>query len=183
MEVLFGIDTYLFLAVNHLPHTEFLNLIARVLSGIGQWGVIWIVLAIFLFFREEVQNRLFFIPFISVGVMSAASEFLLKWIVARPRPYVEMGAIILDTPGNYSFPSTHATIAFAYAYLISYVEPKWRVWVYFLSVCISLSRMYLGVHYAFDVIGGALIGILIGMCGTKIELNKILTKSDIKRPS
>ena len=169
MDFLISLDTNLFLAINHLPHTAVLNMIARGFSGIGHWGLIWIVVAILLFYREEIRDHLFFIPFIAVGAVGMISEFMIKWIIARPRPYVEMGAIILDTPGNYSFPSTHATLAFAFAYVCSHIEPTLRVWMYVLALCISFSRVYLGAHYVFDVIGGALLGTYIGNCVIALE--------------
>ncbi len=169
MDFITTLDTYLFLAINHLPHTVLLDTLARGFSGIGHWGFVWFLVAIGLFYREEIKDHLFFIPFIAVGIFGVLSEFIIKLIIARPRPYSEMGAIILDTPGNYSFPSTHATLAFAFAYVCSHVEPKLRVWMYLLAVFISFSRIYLGVHYMFDVLGGALLGTGIGYAVTAIE--------------
>ena len=163
MEYLTAIDQPLFLLINHLPHNVIFDAVASGLSGIGQWGGIWFVLAAILFFREEKRDHWFFLPFVISGLLgSILSEILIKFLVARPRPAIEMGAIILANPGNYSFPSTHTTLAFAMAYILSREEPSLRRWFYTLAIFISLSRIYLGVHYPVDVVSGALLGTIIG---------------------
>ena len=98
------------------------------------------------------------------------SEFIIKFIVSRPRPSIDMGAIIVGGGVyGYSFPSTHATIAFALAFVFSNVEPKLRRWFYLLAVAIGFSRIYLGVHYPFDVLAGALIGSGIGILSLRVN--------------
>jgi undecaprenyl-diphosphatase len=163
MEYLTAIDQSLFLLINHLPHNVLFDAVAGGLSGIGQWGGIWFIFAAILFFREEERDHWFFLPFVISGFLgSIFSEILIKFLVARPRPALEMGAIILTNPGNYSFPSTHTTLAFAMAYILSREEPKLRRVFYGLAILISLSRIYLGVHYPFDVLSGVILGLAIG---------------------
>jgi undecaprenyl-diphosphatase len=156
-------DQALFHVVNDLPHTAFLNDIARFFSGIGSWGAIWFFIAVILFFREEKKDHWFFLPSIlATGMGILLSEILLKNIIMRPRP---PGAYLLD----YSFPSTHATIAWAMAYVLWREDKKLRPWLIILATLISLSRIYLGVHYPSDVIAGSLIGIGIGLFSLWVE--------------
>ncbi len=169
LDTLISIDRYFFLLINHLPHSFVSDAIARGLSGVAQWGIVWIVFSIVIFFREEIKDHMFFFPFILVGILSIVSEYILKWIIARPRPSVDMGAIILATPGNYSFPSTHATLSFAFAYIFSYVDKKSAPWVYAIAICVSFSRVYLGVHYPLDVLSGAVLGSAIGILARAME--------------
>jgi len=167
---LLSLDEKLFLAINHAPHTPIANIIALTLSGIGQWGLVWILIAAVLFIREEKRDRWFFLPSVVTLALSASlSDLVLKFFIARPRPSEIIGAIILTNPGNSSFPSTHATLAFAMAYVLSHVEPALTKWFYVLAVCISLSRIYLGVHYPLDIVGGMILGTAIGWVSVKVE--------------
>ncbi len=170
MSLLQSLDISLFLAINHLPHPSIVNDLARFLSGIGQWGAIWFILAVILFFREEKRDHWFFAPFIFSSIIGwVVSEVILKWLVRRPRPSVDIGAIILTKPGNFSFPSTHATLAWAMAYLLSREEPRLRWLFYTLAICICLSRIYLGVHFPTDIIAGGLIGWGIGWSAVQLD--------------
>lgn len=157
-------DTSLFLAINHLPHTAITDAIALALSGAGSAGLIWFALAGWLFLREERKHHSFFLP---IGCAGAASGIIvnaiLKPLVARPRPDVSLPAIIVgETSWGYSFPSGHATMAFAGAVVLSKTEPRWRWALYTLAILISLSRIYLGQHYPLDVAAGAGLGWSIG---------------------
>lgn len=157
-------DTQVFFLINHLPHTNLTNAAALALSGVGTAGLIWFVIAAVLFVREEKKDRWFFLPFAAAGAVSwFFVEMVAKPLVARSRPGLEAGAIIVGGGGDgFSFPSGHATIAFAMAVVLSRKKPKWKWMFYMLAVLISLSRIYLGVHYPLDVFFGALLGWGIG---------------------
>lgn len=164
MNVLLSLDQQLFLFINHLPHTLVTDSIAKFFSLIGTAGFIWLVIGGLLFLKEERKHHSFFVPIVAAGAGSyVLVELILKPLVGRLRPTLEMGAIIVgNQKPDFSFPSGHATIAFAMAGVLSAYEPKFRTWFYALAVCISLSRIVVGVHYPLDVIAGAVFGWGIG---------------------
>lgn len=176
MELLLTLDHQLFFFINHLPHTVLLNALGVGLSAIGAAGIIWLILGVILFIREEKRDHLFFAPILASAAASwVLVEKIIKPFIARPRPTLEMGAIILgNNLADYSFPSGHATIAFAMAVVLSRKEPKWKWMFYTLAVLISLSRIYLGVHYPLDVVFGAFLGWGIGI--TSLQLSSYLQK-------
>jgi undecaprenyl-diphosphatase len=173
LDQLLLLDRFLFFAINHLPHPELLDNSAQLFSGIGEWGLVWFVFACLLFIREEKRNHLFFFPVLIAGFSAwAVSEYIIKFLVSRPRPSIDFGAIIVGGGAyGYSFPSTHATIAFALAYVLSAIELKFRRWFYLLAIFIGFSRIYLGVHYPLDVVSGAFIGWLIGFFSIRLNVH------------
>lgn len=164
MSALLSLDQQIFLIINHLPHAAFLDGFMLLVSGVGTYGIIWLIVGGWLIVREERKDHQFWIPLLT-GVVSAwfMAEIFLKNIFLRPRPSSAMGAIIVGLNCcGYAFPSGHATIAFAMAVIVSRKEPRWR-WAFFLfAVLIAFSRVYLGKHYPLDVFAGAVLGILMG---------------------
>lgn len=168
METLLAMDRQVFFLINGSYHASIFDWTAILLSGVGTAGIIWFILGIALFLRGEKRDKWFFAPFFLTGGLSyIVSEILLKPLVGRIRPSVEMGAIVVGNQStDPSFPSGHATIAFAMAVVLANKEPKWKWMFYTLAVLISLSRIYLGVHYPLDVISGSIFGLVIGRLST-----------------
>jgi undecaprenyl-diphosphatase len=176
------IDSRLFLLVNHLPHTAFSNALALFLSGIGSYGFIWFVIAIALFLREEKKDHRFFLPIITTLLATwVLVEYILKNIVARIRPTDAIDAWVFVTNlTDYSFPSSHSAIAWAMAAVLSRYEPRIRWVFYTLASLIALSRVYLGVHFPLDIVGGAFFGYCIG-CGIVYGFTGQTSKKGMRR--
>ncbi len=165
MNALLALDHQLFLAINHLPHAAWSDAVAMSLSGVfGATTVIWLLLAVLLFVREERRNHWFFLPVVAAGTISMlVTDVLLKNYFTRNRPPLDLGAIYVGAPTvGYSFPSGHATFAWALAVVLAAKEPRAKYFFYILALLISLSRIYLGVHYPADVVGGSFFGLGIG---------------------
>ena len=164
MQTIGEIDTTVFYAINHLPHGWYLDGFFGMLSGLGDSGFIWFVIGIWLIVREEKRDKHFFLPLAIAGILSwFFSEVLFKSIVARIRPSNILESVIsVGFPNGYSFPSSHATLAFALAVVLSYKEPKLKKLFFSLAILIAFSRIYLGYHFPGDVLAGAVLGFAIG---------------------
>ena len=170
MDGLLILDRQLFLFLNHLPHNGLFNALGLGLSAVGTAGLVWFIIGGFLFLREEKKDHLFFLPLLLSGATCLVLvNKILKPLVSRPRPDMEMDAIILgNNLADFSFPSGHATIAWALAYVLGVKEPRWKGALYVLAFLISLSRIYIGKHYPSDVIVGGILGWMIGYGTVKL---------------
>ena len=142
--------------------SDFTTPIAKFITNFGG-AIFLIVLTIVLFIA--IKNKKIGLSIFSNLVIITILNQLLKRILQRPRPTEYR--IIEET--GYSFPSGHSMISMAfYGYLIyliyKYVKNKYIKWISIILlsilICaIGISRIYLGVHYVSDVLGGFLISI------------------------
>jgi membrane-associated phospholipid phosphatase len=109
-------------------------------------------------------TRLQFI-FFAVALSNLVTE-ILKYSVGRGRPFVGGEGNVLHfshfagNPAYYSFPSGHATTAFALAMAVSAVWPQARVAMAIYALIIAVSRLVLLAHHPSDVVAGAMVGIV-----------------------
>ncbi len=175
-QLLISADHRIFLFINHWPHTPLTDAVALTLSGVfASTVVIWLLLSVWLFVREETKDHWFFLPVALASALSIlVTDIFLKNFFSRNRPPVTLGTINIGGPLlDHSFPSGHATFAWALAVVLASKEPRARWLFYGLAFFISLSRVYLGVHYPYDVIAGSLIGLGIGNISLWVEQNMI----------
>ena len=103
---------------------------------------------------------------------------ILKGATHRERPYLAHPDLITGktSPRDYSFPSGHASVAFATATSLSLSFPKWYVIApaFTYATAVGYSRLYLGVHYPSDVFAGAVVG--AGSAFLTWKLQKLLDK-------
>lgn len=142
-----------------IPHNLFFDTIFSFLSVIGVAAVFWFVIMIYLFYIEEKRDKRFIPYFIlAVGFSFIVSNMFLKNLVHRPRPIPPDIVSLSSCPRDYSFPSSHAAVAFSAATILITFDKK-RKWYYIGgALLISLSRIYLQCHFFFDVVAGGLIG-------------------------
>jgi undecaprenyl-diphosphatase len=123
-------------------------------------------------------------PFLAGAALLAASLLSdqLKELAGRVRPSLADHGLsaLVAVPGDASFPSGHATSAFAAAGVVAALHPRLRVPVLALAALVALSRVYLGVHYPSDVIVGAALGLAIA--AVVVALGRRIGAAPLRRP-
>lgn len=165
----------LFWIQEHL-RVEALDGFWKAVTFLGDKGWFWILLGVALLAAG--RTRLAGAEaLLSMGLGAIVTNLLLKRIVGRPRPYDRLEHILplVERLTDGSFPSGHTCAAFASAYIYWKLLPGWYgKLILVFAVLMGFSRLYLGMHYPTDVLGGFLVGWLSGMAVYK--LGKILCR-------
>lgn len=175
MEALLQLDGGILIWIQENLRNDLLTPVVTFITHLGDHGYLWIGLLLILLCIPKTRKA---------GVIGAAALLLtfivnnlfIKNLVARTRPYmvVEGLTILIERPGEFSFPSGHTANSMCVGAILWMISqqcgrlkdeklyfPKAGGWFFLvLSVLIGLSRLYVGVHYPTDVLGGALIAIL-----------------------
>jgi membrane-associated phospholipid phosphatase len=106
----------------------------------------------------------FFAVLVTADLATDGLSLLLRQGIGRARPpsvYREPEPLV-SVPHSGAFPSGHASAAFACATVIAWASRRLAVPAFALAAAIAWSRVYAGVHWPLDVLGGALLGVLTG---------------------
>jgi undecaprenyl-diphosphatase len=136
---------------------SWLNGFFELLSRIGTLGLVWLAIALVLTLLW--RRPRFFVVVLAADGAADLSATILKTVIPRHRPRVPA---LVTRPHDHSFPSGHAATSFACATVLAYASPRLRAPALLLAALIAYSRLYNGVHFPLDVIGGAALGAAIG---------------------
>lgn len=161
------------------PHQLQADPAMKFISGANNYLVVGIPLSMGIAGIVKHNDKLFnsACQIVVANAINFGATMALKYSVNRDRPFVTYPDIRNKSyEGSPSFPSGHTSSAFATATMLSLNYPKWYVIApaFAWAGTVSYSRMYLGVHYPSDVLGGIITG--VGSAYLSYKLNKWLTK-------
>jgi undecaprenyl-diphosphatase len=164
MQALFVLEQPIVIYINQLAISSgFLLTMGRFFSVVA----IFILVGFFLisFFIDWESIRVSSKLLLFEGALAAGSAWIINQLVGfffvRERPYIALEKVQLLIPEPVfpkSFPSDHATVAFALALVVMLWSPRLGTWMLLLALLIALSRVVVGVHYPTDILAGMLIG-------------------------
>ena len=157
-------DTSGFFALNSLASSQLIADIAIIVTYFGS-ELILIPFAGLLYMLSKTNKLETAFVVVFVVVVSDIVLFPLKTGYVRPRPSHVLNGVILPlgVDNESSFPSGHTARAFAVATLVSVRMGRKYVPLLALAIGVALSRIIIGVHFPSDVVGGAFLGIFIGL--------------------
>lgn len=143
--------------------SDIITPIMKFVSFICNHGEVWILLALCLLMKKTARKTGVVLA-VALILSFIINNLILKNLVQRPRPYEVIEGLVPLINGlrDYSFPSGHAGVSFAAAFVILKSRlPYIRIPALILAILIAFSRLYLGVHYPTDVAAGIISGLII----------------------
>lgn len=170
-----NLDGEILLQIQQHLRTDMLTPFMKIVTFLGNGGWFWILCAVVLLAVPKTRKT-GYTAVLSLIFGVIVTNLLLKNIVARPRPFAEIEALIplIAKPTDFSFPSGHTTASFAVALVMLRMLPK-KIGIpaVVLAALVAFSRLYLGVHYPTDVLAGfvvALVGSSLAVWGVRTKL-------------
>ena len=112
---------------------------------------------------KKVDNRKIVLYAITITVIALGINKVIELMYFRPRPFVSYAVNLLSdkTSTDPSFPSNHSAGAFAMAWALFWHRRRIGCVLLIMAFFMALSRIYIGVHYPFDVTAGAIIALIV----------------------
>lgn len=165
MDFLFGIDTAIFYFFNHNLSSPFLDRFFATITDVNSWYITYIVLIGIMVTYGGKRGRIAAVMVILMIIVSdqTGAKLLKEWFErVRPCNFLPDVNTPIGPEGTWSFPSNHALNNFAVATFFTLLYPRLKRVLFTTATLIAISRVYLGLHYPSDILGGAVIGAAIG---------------------
>lgn len=174
MDVIFSVDSAILLWIQDHLRLEAITPIMKVITKMGSLGMIWIFLSLALLCFKKTR------PAGAAALLSLIfslllNNMILKNLFARVRPYemIPQLELLVEKAKDWSFPSGHTGSSFAAATAICFMlkgqeKTGWKWLVLAFAFLMAFTRLYIGIHYPSDILGGMATGTLCGWLAAKI---------------
>lgn len=167
-------DRWLFLQINDQQSNSVFDIVMPYLRNAYFWAPLYLFLFLFVILNFKGRGWWWLLLFLcTVSLTDIVSSKILKESFERLRPCQDPGflenvrLLVNRCSGGYSFTSSHAANHFGMAtfFFISFRHyfKKWTLLVFLWATAVCYAQIYVGVHYPFDILGGALAGVIIGL--------------------
>ncbi len=160
-----GLDLHLFQVINGDLSNAVFDLLMPFITDPGPFVIPLTLIGVSLVVWGGWKGRLLVVMALLLLVVSNAVSEQLKQLFQRPRPCLALETVRLlvgCSKTNFSFPSSHASNITAQALLFAFFYRPIAVPLFLVAAVVGYSRVYVGVHYPLDVVGGILVGLACG---------------------
>lgn len=160
-----GLDLHLFQVINGDLSNAVFDSLMPFITDPGPFVIPLTLIGVGLVVWGGWKGRLLVVMALLLLVVSNAVSEQLKQLFQRPRPCLALETVRLlvgCSKTNFSFPSSHASNITAQALLFAFFYRPIAVPLFLVAAGVGYSRVYVGVHYPLDVVGGILVGLACG---------------------
>lgn len=138
-------------------------------------GYILVAILILSLLKDFNKYRQMVIQALGAGILARLGIVeLIRFLFPVPRPFIENNInVLLNHINSPSFPSGHASFYFAISTVVYVYNKKAGILFLIASFLISISRVFVGLHWPSDILAGAVIGVLSGWLIIKIFQKKL----------
>lgn len=168
-------DIYLFHLINNLANRWSVLDMLGIFAAVFLLPMMAFLLVLAAFTIKRLREEHWYEMPIKAGVTALIGygiRFVIGEIVGRGRPFAVLENVHQLVPKEAvldSFPSGHATLAFALAFVVFKQDQDWGIAFLVLAAVVALGRVFTGLHFPLDVVGGAIVGWLGAWIVSKIE--------------
>jgi len=181
IDILYSFDLAIFYFFNHTISIGILDKFFSYITNVNHWYLVYVILLLISYKYGGKRGKIAAIS--TIFLILVSDQFgasIIKHLIARIRPCNALTDALtpLGCTGSYSFPSNHALNNFAAAVFFYRLFPKLKVVLFLVASLMAISRVYLGLHYPSDILGGAIIGSGIGylFASTALKIEEYLNK-------
>ncbi len=165
LELLNQVDTTLFVWLNSGLANPLSDIVMPVITSDNALRIMYAIAMVLVLWKGDTRLRwLVLFSGLTLALSDQLAANFLKQSIERPRPchVLEEVHLLVGCGSGYAMPSAHAANAFGQAFLWSLaVRPvTWQLYAF--AALVAISRVFVGVHYPFDILVGAAVGALSG---------------------
>jgi undecaprenyl-diphosphatase len=158
---MFSLDERVFqwiYAVGH--HNAFSDVLAVIFAEYLPY-VLVLAFLVLVYYQKGWRRKVYLFCEAALAIILARGivTVVIQYFYHEVRPFSFYNFTPLFPETGWSFPSAHAAWFFALATAIWYANRKWGWWFFALATLMGIARIYAGVHWPIDIVGGAVIGI------------------------
>ena len=170
------LNTFLFQKINNLASQYvWLDRLAVFFSDYAGYVLVAILVLIFIFKSAKLSRFMVLVALISAVVSRGIITTIIRFFYHHPRPFDVLVVNQLISENDYSFPSGHAAFYFALSLGVYFYNKKLGITFFVVSALMGIARIFAGVHWPADILGGVLVGI-VSAIAVNLVLRRIVLK-------
>ncbi|HPV70382.1 MAG TPA: phosphatase PAP2 family protein [Candidatus Magasanikbacteria bacterium] len=130
------------------------------------WIMVALALSLFFYIPKNINRLKYLFVLLASSVGAYLISAVFGFIYGRARPFVGfngLNQLIATSFSHKSFPSSHSTLAFALAFSVLFFNRPLGILMLILAILVAWGRVFVGVHYPMDILGGAILGGLVSL--------------------